>query len=114
MKKSKAYFYILIIALVIILAGFLLHIPFIKSLTHGTLHALESSWIAAIAAICSFIFLGNRHYWLFLLACAILTGLLLPLIGGHHTLSAFKILVSGLAFMTVAYTLNYIRLIIGK
>ena len=113
MKKSTAYFSILIITLAIVLIGYLVPVGSIKHFAHAAFHAAFNPWIAASAAVCAFIFLNNKHYWLINIACAFIIAIAFVLIhkGG---LGVFSILSKAVAFVYIVYILNYIRLILGK
>lgn len=113
MKKSTAYFSILIITLAIVLIGYLVPVGSIKHFAHAAFHAAFNPWIAASAAACAFIFLNNKNYWLINIACSVIIAVAFVLIhkGG---LGAFGILSKAVAFIYIVYILNYIRLIIGK
>lgn len=80
MKKSTAYFSILIITLAIVLIGYLVPVGSIKHFAHAAFHAAFNPWIAASAAACAFIFLNNKNYWLINIACAVIIAVAFVLI----------------------------------
>lgn len=113
MKKSTAYFSILLITLAVVLVGYLVPVGSIKHFAHGAFHAAFNPWIAISAAACAFIFINNQHYWLINIACGVIAAIVVLLL--HKSgLGVMNILIRATAFVYIVYILNYIRLIIGK
>ena len=71
MSKTKSYFTILAIAVIIIAAGYIMNIAAIKSFTSQYLTFAGQNILSVSAAVCAFIFLGSKNYWLIILGCAI-------------------------------------------
>lgn len=115
MKKRNIYLYILISAVAIILFGFLLEISLIKDTSRSTFNSAINPWIAASAAICAFLFINKKHYWFIMLGCAIIISIALQfLVFKASGISINLILIRSLAFLSIVYILNYLKLLIGK
>ena len=113
MKKSTAYFSILLITLAIVLIGYIVPVGSIKHFAHGVFHAAFNPLIAISAAACAFIFLNSGHYWLINSACGFIAAIVVLLL--HKSgLGVMSILIRATAFVYIVYILNYIRLIISK
>ena len=113
MKKSTAYLTILIATIAIVLIGFLLPVPTIKSFAISTYKVAFNPWIAASAAACAFIFLNNKHYWLIIIAGGLICGILVLLLNNKN-INAYGILTRATAFSYICYILNYIKFLIRK
>lgn len=115
MRKTRTYFYTLIAITIIVCLGFLLNIQLIQSLSRSAFHSALTPWLAATAAICAFIFLNNKHYWLIMLGSSIICALFFHFISaGMNSLSVLGLLGRTLGFLSIVYLLNYIRLIFRK
>ena len=113
MKKNTTYLTILIATIAIVLIGFLLPVPTIKSFVLSTYKVSLTPWIAVSAAACAFIFLNNKHYWLIIIACGLICGILVLLLN-NNSISAYKVITRTTAFTYICYILNYIKFLIGK
>ena len=113
MKKSTAYLTILVVTITIVLVGFFLPIPTIKSFALNTYNTVFNAWIAISATACAFIFLNNKHYWLTIIICGIITSILISLLN-NKGINGYQILTRTTAFSYICFALNYIRLLIGK
>lgn len=113
MSKTKTYFYIIAAVLITIAIGYLLNIHFIKTACISIIAHIQGSALPAIAAICAFLFYGNRNYWLIITGCGIITAIVLPLINSINT-SLYAIIYSCLAFMTIVFLMNLVKLLINK
>ncbi len=114
MSKKSAYISILIATSLIIAAGFVFNIAFVKTLTYGTLSKLSEMYLAIGAAVCAFIFMGSKRYWLYNIVAAVILALFLQmfLYGGSVTL--MPLLSRILAFLSIVYVLNFIKLLVNK
>lgn len=112
--KKQHYLYILAAAIIVIAAGYLMNIHFIKVFSHKTIHMMFSIYVCIPAAVCAFIFLNNKHYWLLNIVAALITSLVIQygLIG--HGAGVITILSRAMAFIVIIYLLNLVRIIINK
>lgn len=114
MRKKQTYIYTLIAVAIVILAGFILNIPQIKTSTMSILGQVSNPWIAVAAAISAFIFMGNKNYWLINAGTAIVVAILIQYLVIGHGIGLVAILYKATAFLVIVYILNLIRLIFGK
>lgn len=116
MSRKKLYFTILIAALILVAAAFLLNIKPI-AVTLGVMRGMINEWPVWISAvICAFVFSKFKNYWLVMLVCAFATScavqafLFSPLIkAGFYTIS-----VRALLFMCIVFIIDYLRLIFKR
>ena len=113
MKTGTTYFTILIATIATITIGFLLPVPAIKSFTLTSYQVAFNPWLAVSAAACAFIFLNNKHYWLMIICCGLITGILILALN-NKSINTYGVLTRATAFTYICYILNYIRYIIGK
>ncbi len=114
MKKSNTYFLILAIALIIIAVGYLLNIPFIKSVCAATLNHAQKQTLSVSAAVCAFLFYGSKNYWLAIIISGLAASLVVKflIIGGSA--GVFTIATMMLAFIAIVYFMNLVKIIINK
>lgn len=113
MRKSTAW-YILAIAIILILSGFIFNIHIIKAVFQSLTAMLTSPYIIAPAAICAFIFITSRNYWLLNSICAFVTSLVIQYGIYEHGDGIYTILVRALAFLVVVYLLNLLKIIFNR
>ena len=77
MSKKQTYLYILAAGIILILAGFFMHISLITSAYHTIGKMVANPLVFGPAAVCAFIFMGNGRYWLINLACALIASLII-------------------------------------
>ena len=113
MSKKKTYFSILIAAVVIIALAYLLNIGQLKSFLNSCAHYASNNWLSTTAAVCAFVFLGNRNYWLLMLGCALATAIILQLIkmSGLGLMATLAMIIS---FVAIVFVMNLIKLVINK
>ena len=112
--KKQHYLYVLAAIIITIAVGYMMHIHFIKSISHQTAHMMFSAYVCIPAAVCAFIFLNNKHYWLLNIAAALITALVIQygIIGGGA--GVITILSRALAFLAIVYLLNLVTVILNK
>lgn len=114
MRKKSTYLYFLALIVILVAAAYALNIHFIKSAAHGIIHSAANPWIFASAAVCAFIFMGSKRYWLINIGCALIAALVIELlIKGHH-LGLYSLTICALAFLSVVYLLNLIKVVFTK
>lgn len=114
MRKKSTYLYFLALIVILIAAAYALNIHFIKSAAHGIIRSAANPWICASAAVCAFIFMGNKHYWLINIGCALIAALIIELLVKGHHFGIYPLTISMLAFLSVVYLLNLIKVIFTK
>lgn len=113
MSKTRYYFTILIIAVAVAAAGYILNIAAIKSFVSVCLNSASNNILSVSAAVCTFIFLGNKNYWSLLTVCAILASLAVQLLssGGVGLMTT---LAQTICFLGIAFLMNLVRVIVNK
>ncbi len=114
MNKTKTYFAILIIAVAIIAIAYVFNIGQIKSFVSMCLNYAGNNILTTTAAICTFIFIGNKNYWLILLGCALIISLIVQVVISGHGAGVINTLAQMTTFMSIAFLMNLIKLIINK
>lgn len=114
MRKKSTYLYFLAAIIILIAAAFALNISVIKTLTHSVLTMAASPWVCAVAAISAFIFTGNKHYWLINAATAVIAAIAIQFFIIDGNLVFMTILARALAFLTIVYLLNLLKILIVK
>lgn len=114
MSTRKTYYFIFTAAVILLLVGFLMHIAAITKLANTTVTMLSNPLVFGPAAICAFIFMGNRNYWLINLGCALTASLIIQYFVIGHGGSLYTLLVRAFAFIVIVYLLNLIKVIINR
>mgnify|MGYP000032959913 CR=1 FL=1 len=70
MKKNTAL-YILAVIICLFLAAFVFHVPALRHLFHNLYGILQSPYILVSAAVCAFLFINTKNYWLIIAGCGI-------------------------------------------
>lgn len=114
MSKKQTYLYILAAGIILILAGYFMPIPFIRSATKTTSHLMTNPLVFGPAAVCAFIFMGNSRYWFINLACAVIASLVIQYFVIGHGAGLHIIGFRVLAFLVIVYFLNLLKVILNK
>lgn len=114
MTKTRTYFTILIIAVAIIAAGYIVNIHAIKHFTDLCLGHAGNNILAVSAAVCAFIFLGNKNYWLINLGCSAAIALLLQFIIKGNGFSILIFATQIVTFLSIIFLMNLIKLVVNK
>ena len=109
MKKNTAL-YILAVVICLLLAAFVFHVPALRHLFHSLHGMLQSPYILVSAAVCAFLFINVKNYWLIIAGCALI--IQFAVIG--HGAGLYTIAVRALAFVAVVYLLNLVKVIFAK
>lgn len=113
MKKNTAL-YILAAIICLLLAAFVFHIPALKHLFHNLYGMLQSPYILVSAAVCAFLFINTKNYWLIIAGCGVAAALIIQFAVIGHGAGLYTIAVRALAFVTVVYLLNLVKVIFTK
>ena len=113
MKKNTAL-YILAAIICLLLAAFVFHIPALKHLFHNLYGMLQSPYILVSAAVCAFLFINTKNYWLIITGCGVAAALIIQFAVMGHGAGLYTIAVRALAFVTVVYLLNLVKVIFTK
>ena len=114
MSKTKSYFTILAIAVIIIAAGYIMNIAAIKSFTSQCLTFAGQNILSVSAAVCAFIFLGSKNYWLIILGCAIAAAFIIQFAIIGHGAGAITIAARTDAFLASVFLMNFIKVLNNK
>lgn len=114
MSKTKYYFITLIAIISIIAIGYIMEIEAIISFTNKCLNHAGQNILSVSAAICAFLFLGNKNYWLIILACATITALIIQLIVIAGSINIINLSAMILTFIAIVFLMNFAKLLINK
>lgn len=114
MSKTKSYFTILAVAVIIIAIGYIMNLSAIKSFTGQCLAFAGQNILSVSAAVCAFIFLGNKNYWLIMLGCAIVAALIIQFVIIGHGAGIITLAARTVTFLGIVFLMNFIKLLINK
>lgn len=114
MRKKSSYLYLLAIIIITIAAAYTLNIHFIKNATQEIFYKSQMPFIYITAAVCAFIFTGNKRYWLANIACSVATALIVELLIKGHGFSIYTTVIEMFAFLNIVYLLNLAKALITK
>ena len=114
MRKTKSYFIILAVAVIVVAAGNIMNINVIKSLFNMCLSFAGQNVLSVSAAVCAFIFLGNKNYWLIMAGCAIAAALLIQVVIVGQSAGIIVLAARAVTFMAVVFLMNFVKLLINK
>ncbi len=114
MSKTKTYFTILAAAVIIIAAGYIMNIGTIKSFTAQCLSFAGQNVLSVSAAVCAFIFLGNKNYWLIIAACAVAAAIIIQFVIIGHGAGTITLAARAVTFMAIVFLMNFVKLLINK
>lgn len=114
MRKKSTYLYFLVAIVILIAIAFAINISFIKSFTHSVLFAISNPWVCTSAIICAFILMGNKRYWILNISAAVLISIFIQLIIIGGGVGLYIIGVRAVAFLSVVYLLNLIKILLNK
>lgn len=114
MSKTKLYLLILAIAIITIAAGYILNIQIIKTVCASALVYAQKPALSVTAAVCAFLFVGNKNYWLIIAGCAIVTSLVIQYVVIGHGAAMFTVAVRACTFLAIVYLMNLVKLIFNE
>lgn len=115
MSRKQSYLTVLAVAICVILAGVLIPIQHVNILTQSVFAAMKDPKIWGTAIVCSFIFMGSNKYWLWIIACGAATALIIQFYFSKKSGISYDILlIRTLAFATVVYLLNLVKLLLNR
>ena len=114
MSKKQTYLFLLAMGLLLVLVGHFMHIGYINRITNSTWTWMQSPYIFVPAAVCAFIFMNNKRYWMINTCAALIAALVIQFFVTKGTLIVDIILIRAFAFLVVVYLLNLIKVILDK
>ena len=114
MSKRQTYLFILAMGLMLIFIGQFMHISYINRITANTLTWIKSPYVFVPAAVCAFIFMNNKKYWMINTGIAVVVSLAIQYLIVHGSASLYTILIRAFAFLVVIYVMNLIKIILDK
>lgn len=114
MSKTKTYFTILAAAVIVIAIGYIMQIGTIKSFTAQCLAFAGQNILSVSAAVCAFIFLGNKNYWLIIAACAVAAAIIIQFVIVGHGAGIITLAARAVTFMSIVFLMNFVKLLINK
>lgn len=111
--NKKMCFLIFVAAIITIIAGFLLNIGIIKSITKEILADMQGFYVCAAGVAIGLLLYKHKYYWLLLIGCAIIAAVLIHLLvlGGLGSVHALAI--RAVAVMAYGYLTALIRFMIA-
>lgn len=110
--SKKTCFMIFVIAVIALIVAFMLKISAITVPANSIFAAMKSPYIAGSAFILALLLNKQKHYWLIMLACAILAAVLIQLFVVGSTLALWPVVYKAAAFLTYAFLITLIRFMI--
>ena len=110
--NKKMCFWIFIAAVITIVAGFLLNIGVIKSVTKDVLADMGGFYVCASGVLLGIFLAKNKYYWLLLIACAIVAAILIHLFVLGSLGSVYALAIRAVAIMAYGYLTALIRFMI--
>ncbi len=114
MRKKSTYLYFLALIVILVAAGYALNIHLIKNAAIAIIKNMKDLWICASAAVCAFIFMGNKHYWLINIGCGVIAALIMEIAVRGHSLGLYSLSIITLAFLGIVYLLNLVKVVFTK
>ena len=114
MSKTKIYLIILAITIIAIAAGYIMNIQIIKTICASAIAYAKKPALSVTAAVCAFLFLGNKNYWLIIAGCAIVTSLTIQYLVIGHGAALFTVAVRACTFIAIVYLMNLVKLIFNE
>ncbi|MBR1605097.1 MAG: hypothetical protein IJ660_03195 [Alphaproteobacteria bacterium] len=114
MTKKQTYLFLLAMGLLIIMAAHFMHISYVNHLVNSTWKWMQSPLVFGPAAICAFVFMNNKRYWMINIAAALIVSLVIQFFVVKGSLVVDAVLIRGFAFLVIVYLLNLIKVILDK
>lgn len=114
MSKTMTYFYILTAIAIVAAVGYIMNIGLIKSFYNLCFQFAQQNILSVSAAICAFIFLGNKNYWLIMAGCAIATAIIIQFVIIGHNGSELVWAARIATFLGVVFIMNFVKLLVNK
>ncbi len=114
MSKKQTYLFIFAMGLILIFIGKFMHIGTINQVVNPTWKCMQNPLVFGPAAICAFIFMNNKKYWMINICVALVTSLAIQYLiikGGD---SLYILLIRAFAFIVVVYLMNLVKVILDK
>lgn len=106
--SKKTCFMIFVIAVIAIIAAFILKIGAVTSEVEAVFAAMKNPYVAGAAVILALLLNKQKHYWLLMLGCALIAAVAIQLLfGGAFAL--WPIAYKAIAFMVYVYLIALIR-----
>lgn len=113
MSRKQVYLTIFGVIVGIVLAGIYMQIQAINTLVDNTFVLMQDPKISVTAIVCSFIFMGNRNYWVLIPILGIATAYAIE----YYTLkdvTLITIAYRAFTFVFVVYLLNLIKFVFNR
>ena len=114
MSKTKSYFTILAATAIIIAAGYIMNIAAVKSFTAQCFAFAGQNILSVSAAVCAFVFLGNKNYWLIMFGCAVAAAVVIQFVIVGHGAGIITLAARAVTFLAVVFLMNFVKLLINR
>ncbi len=110
--SKKTCFMIFVTAVIALIAAYVLRVGAVTSQAENIFAAMRSPYIAGAAVVLALLLNKQKHYWLIMLGCAVLTAVLIQLFIAGGSLTVWGIVYKTAAFLVYAYLVTLIRFMI--
>lgn len=110
--SKKTCFMIFVAAVLIIAFAFIFKISEITVPVNLLFGSMKNPYIAGAAVVLALLFNKQRHYWLIMLACALLSAIAVQVVIAGGTFEPYAIMYKALAFMVYVYLITLIRFMV--
>ena len=114
MSKKQTYLFILAMGLILIFIGKFMHIGMINQVVNPTWKWMQNPLIFGPAAICAFVFMNNKKYWMINTAVALIVSLGIQYLIVKSGGTLYTFVIRAFAFLVIVYLMNLIKLILDK
>lgn len=113
MSRKNWYFSILVTAIAVAAAGFLLHIPLIVKNVRSLAEMVADWRLALPAVVCALLFTKHKKYWWVMAICAVVAAVAIQAYF-YRLGSVWPIVLRSAAFLIVVYITDYLRLLLRR
>ncbi|MDY4884631.1 MAG: hypothetical protein SO141_00025 [Alphaproteobacteria bacterium] len=110
--SKKTCFLIFVAAVIIIALSFIFKIAEVTVPVNLLFGSMKNPYIAGSAVVLALLFNKQRHYWLIMIACALLAAIVVQMLIAGGTFEVYAIMYKALAFLVYVYLIMLIRFMI--
>ncbi len=114
MSKTKIYFTILAAIVIVVAIGYIMNINAITYFFNLCLGFAGQNILSVSAAVCAFVFLGNKNYWLIMFGCAVVASLLIQVVIVGQNAGIVVLAARTATFLAIVFLMNFVKLLINK
>lgn len=114
MGKIKSYLYVIAVISIVVISGYFMNIGEINTFFNMCLRFVQQNMLSVTAAVCAFVFLGNKNYWLIIAGCAVITAAIIHFFVIGHNVSGLAWCARIVSFVAIVFLMNFAKLLINK